>query len=443
MADVNKIDLKQFMLWYSQAGTPTIKVTSRYDAKAKSLRLKVSQSTPPTPGQKTKKPLHIPLAIGLLDERGRNMMDTEILSVTKAKQEFVIDDVRSRPVLSLLRDFSAPVRLDYPYTDDELLFLLAKDGDAFCRWEAGNKLLTKYLLQRASGAKIDENAAQKLMSAFGQLLLNKHLDAAFKSMALALPSEGELGLTLAADKQLIDPDALYAARRDLTIMASRALSSEFETTCRSFAKLSATATDGVSMGKRSLKNLCLYYRAAERDEAILHDIHKQATTSRNMTDQVAALGILAETSSPWRDKALAAFDKKWRGQPTIMDKWLAVQASGKHKDVLRDVKVLMQHPAYDAKNPNRISALIGAFAGNVLGFHAKDGSGYRFIADQIVAIDAINPHSAARLCKAFARWRDYDAGRQSMMRQELERLAGSRKLSANSSEIVTKSLAPQ
>jgi len=440
MADANKINLDQFMRWYSQAGTPNVKVTSRYDASAKTLTLVVKQSTPPTPGQKTKKPLHIPLAVGLLDDKGRDLIGTPILSVTKAREEFVFKNIKTKPVVSLLRDFSAPVRLDYPYTDDELLFLLGKDSDPFCRWEAGNKLLTQYLLTLADGGDVPPAQVRKLIDALGALLRDKRVDAAFKAMALSLPSEGELGLTLAAAGKPINPDALYVTRKALVGLIGEVLRKDFEREQKNLASLSPQATDGVSMGKRSLKNLCLAYRAAGEDAAVLKQAYKQATTSTNMTDQVAALGILSETTSPLRDKAFAAFAKRWKKAPTIMDKWLAVQAGAKCKGVLRDVQRLMKHPAFDMKNPNRISALIGVFAGNIVGFHAKDGSGYRFIADMILKIDPINPHSAARLCKQFARWRDYDPRLQKLMVKELHRLAKA-KLSPNSSEIVTKSLA--
>jgi aminopeptidase N len=443
MADANRIDLRQFMRWYSQAGTPVLKVASHYDAKAKTLRLIVRQSTQPTPGQTIKKPLHIPLAVGLLDDKGRDLMATRILSVTKAQEEFIFRGMKAMPVLSLLRDFSAPVRLIYPYTDDELLFLLAKDSDPFCRWEAGNKLLTKYLLALATKKPVAEKNRTKLVDALGNLLRDNRLDAAFKAMGLSLPTEGELGLALAADGLLIDMDALYAARKALIGRIGAGLREDFEQVQAKLAKLSPMATDGASMGRRSLKNLCLFYRAAGGDEAALRQAYRQATASRNMTDQVAALGILADTNSPLRRKAFAAFEKRWKKAPTIMDKWLAAQAGAKRKGVLQDVRRLMKHPAFDIRNPNRISALIGAFAGNIVGFHAKDGSGYRFIAAMIAAIDPINPHSAAALCKQFARWRDYDARRQSLMLKELRRLAAQKKLSANSSEVVTKSLKSQ
>jgi aminopeptidase N len=249
-----------------------------------------------------------------------------------------------------------------------------------------------------------------------------------------------LGLALAAAGKPVNPDALYAARKSLIGIIAAALRPDFEKARKSLVSLGPTATDGVSMGKRSLKNMCLSYLAVGEDDGVLKEAFKQATTSVNMTDQVVALGVLAETGSPLRDRALAVFERKWKKMPTIMDKWLAVQAGAKRKGVLKDVRRLLKHPAFTLKNPNRISALIGVFAGNIVGFHAKDGSGYRFIADMIVTIDPINPHSAAALCKQFARWRDYDPSRQKSMLKELRRLKAHKKLSANCAEIVAKSL---
>ena len=440
MADANKIDLKQFMLWYSQAGTPVLKITSSYDAKKKKLKLHIEQSCPPTPGQKKKSALHIPLAFGLLDNKGKDIIGTRILSIKKSREEYVFENIKTKPVLSLLRDFSAPVRLIYPYRDEELLFLLAHDTDPFNRWESGYKLLTKYLLNAACHKPVAPKTLETLISALGNVLRDPKLDAAFKAMTLSLPSEGELGLALRAQGVLIEVDALYATRKEMVRHIAKALQSDFRVLHDQLSKISGSATDGVSMGKRSLKNLCLSYLAVSEEKAVLERVYKQATTSNNMTDQIAALNILSDTNSPLRLKALALFEKRWKKVPTIMDKWLAVQAARRHKDVLKQVKLLLKHPAFNIKNPNRISALIGAFAGNGLGFHAKDGSGYRFIADMIEKIDPINPQSAASLSKTFARFRDYDLKRQKLMQKELARLARNKKLSKNSSEIVIKSL---
>ena len=439
MADANRLDIKQFMLWYSQAGTPSVSVTSAYNAKAKTYTLTATQTCPPTPGQPRKLPMHIPLAVGLLDAQGKDLIGTQILSLTKPKQAFVFKNIKAPPVPSLLRDFSAPVRLSYPYTDAELLFLLAHDSDPFNRWEASVKLLTKYLLNLASGKGVREADLDRLTAALGDVLNDGALDASFKAMTLSLPSEGELGLALAAAGKPIDPGALYVARKGLVLFIAEALGEDFERMHRQLRSTDPLATDGVTMGLRSLKNLCLGYLAVQEDAAVLTRVLKQ-TGSKNMTEQVAALSILGDTRAPARAQALAAFEKRWRKNPNIMDKWLAIQAASRRPDVLRDVKRLLKHPAFDLTNPNRFSALIGSFAGNIVGFHNKDGSGYRFIADMILKIDPLNPHSAAGLAKAFARWRDYEPGRRKLMLAQLKRLQVAKKLSANTAEIVGKSV---
>ncbi|MDE1901169.1 MAG: aminopeptidase N [Alphaproteobacteria bacterium] len=435
ISDANKTDLTQFMLWYRQAGTPILDISSRYDAKAKRLTLTVRQSCKPTPGQPVKKPLHIPLAVGMLDKRGKDIIGTQILSVKKARETFTFDNIAEKPVLSLLRDFSAPVTVNYDYTDEELLFLLAHDSDPFCRWEAGFTLATKYLLNKPTAAQ--ESA---FIAALGATLRDKKLDPDFKAMVLSLPGEGELGLALRARGALIDPDMLYAARKNMVRRIGAALHDDFAAMHGVLAKsVKDTAADGATMGRRALKNLCLSYLAANGDAKILQRAFKQ-TASKNMTDRIAALAILSEHDTALRAKAFAAFEKKWRKSPTIMDKWFAVQAGAKRADVLKTVQGLMKHPSFTLKNPNRISALIGGFGGNLTGFHAKDGSGYRFIADMIMEIDPINPHSAAALAKNFARWRDYDTGRQKLMQAQLKRLATHKGFSPNTAEVVAKSL---
>ncbi|MDR3423667.1 MAG: aminopeptidase N [Alphaproteobacteria bacterium] len=436
ISDANKLDPTQFMRWYNQAGTPVLDVSSRYDANAKTLSLTIRQSCKPTPGQPKKLPLHIPFAVGLLDHNGKDIIGTKVLSLKKPREVFTFDNIKEKPVLSLLRDFSAPVRLNYPYTNEELLFLLAHDSDPFSRWEAGFKLATQCLLDE-DGAR-NEKA---FIAALGNVLRDKKLDPAFKSMVLSLPAESELGLALQAQRKLIDVDALYAARKALVKRIAVLLQDDFAAEHARLAKsVKDSAADGAARGQRGLKNLCLSYLAATGDAKTLKQVFHQATKSKNMTDQIAALNILSETKSPLRDRAFAAFEKKWKKVPTIMDKWLAVQANARRGDVLKTVRKLMRHPAFTLNNPNRVGALIGVFASNGLGFHAKDGSGYRFIADMILQIDPINAHRAGGIAKAFTRWRDYDPARQKLMLAELKRLSKQKNLSANTAEVVEKSL---
>ncbi len=439
MSSANKIDLKQFMRWYKQAGTPVLDVESRYDADAKELTLSVRQSCRPTPGQPHKKPLHIPFAIGLLSRRGKDLVGTRVLSLKKPLETYTFSNIKQKPVLSLLRNFSAPVRLNYAYTEAELLFLLAHDSDPFSRWEAGFKLATQLLLDPSPES---ENA---FIAALGEALRDPCLDADFKAMVLTLPTEAELGLAQKTKGRFIDPDALYEARSQLIKRIAIQLKKDFEKEHKRLSRLvKDTAADGATMGRRSLKNLCLSYLARVGDQKILKTVFTQATKSANMTDTIAALGILADSrlgaAAPLRKKALAAFEKKWKSTPTLMDKWFAVQASARQKDVLKTVRALMRHRTFTIKNPNRISALIGSFAANGLGFHSETGAGYRFIADMILKIDSVNPLSAASIAKNFARWLDYTPKRRQLMHVQLKRINAHKKLSRNTSEVVSKSL---
>lgn len=441
MADANKLDLSQFKLWYSQAGTPTLDVASKYDAKAKTLKLTVKQSCPPTPGQPKKKPMHMPLSIGLLDAvSGKDLIGTRVLQVTKAKEEFTITNVKTKPVLSLLRDFSAPVYLNYAYTDEELVFLMAHDSDPFCRWEAGFKLSTKYLLALAGG---DKPPVDKLVEAFRKILNDGTIDPAFKSMLLTLPSESELGGAQRAAGQPVAVDALYKATDTLRLKMAKALYDDFVRIHGSL-KVAEDAIDGASAAKRSLRNLCLSYicmpGVVQGDKKWLQLAFDTVATSANMTDQAHALRVLARSDSPLYARALTAFERRWRKSSLIMDDWLRVQAGARMGDVLADVQRLMQHKHFDLKNPNTARSLLGVFAINMKAFHAKDGSGYRFIADMIIKADPVNPFIASTLAKNFTTWRDYDSKRQQLMLKELKRLSKV-KLSVNAMEIVSKSLA--
>ncbi len=435
MAAANDIDLSQFMLWYSQAGTPVLKIRSSYDEKTKEYTLRVKQSTPPTPDQKRKKPLYMPFSIGLLDSKGNDMKGTFVIDLMAKDESFVFLNAEEKPVPSLLRDFSAPVRIDYPYTDTEFLLLMAHDSDPFNRWDAGQKILSKYVL---SG----EVLPSALLDALRKIIKDKKLDAGTKAAMLALPSEGELGLMLMVQGKKSDPVKLYRQRQAVIKAMAENLSQElWEMYEKLDGALSERASDGAARGQRSLKNMCLAYLNKAESENVIPLAFAAATASRNMTDKIAGLSVLVDGASAFKDKALAKFAKTYKKEPTIMDSWLSVQAAARHDKVLADVKKLMKHPAFDMKNPNRVSALIGAFVGNPLGFHAADGKGYAFVASLAMRLDKINPSAAARLVKPFLRWRDFTPKRQKLLRAELKMLAAKPKLSPNLREIVTKALA--
>lgn len=433
--EISKIDLSQFMLWYAQAGTPVLDIVGKYEADKKRYSLKVKQSCPPTPGQPHKKPMHMPFAVGLLDQKGRDLIGTKLLQLKKANETFVFENVAQKPVPSLLRQFSAPVRLNFAYTDEELLFLMANDTDAFNKWEAAQKLYMKLLLSNAM-------PGSEFVAALGAVLKDAKLEGETRAMTLALPSEQEVGLALKASGQLIDPVKLYLRRREIVTTLSTGLQNELWQTYRSISKtLKDTATDGKARGMRSLKNTCLGWLMRADSKAVLPLASQLVEKTKNMTDQITGLNILAEHSSPQSEKMLALFEKRYRKNPNIMDHWLSAQASARREDVLATVKKLVQHPAFDMNNPNRVSALLGYFAGNPLGFHATNGSGYKYIASLIPDLDKVNPQAAARLAKPFLRWRDYDEKRQSLMKSNLDSLAKKTKLSKNIREVIEKSLA--
>ncbi len=434
MAEVNKIDLDQFMRWYSQAGTPVLKVRSRYDAKKKEYTLTVEQKTPPTPGQPKKKPFYMPFSVGLLDEKGRDMKGTFVIDLSLAKDKITFLNVESKPVPSLLRDFSAPVRVDYPYTDEELLLLMAHDSDPFNRWDAGQKMFVKIILE-------EKELPEAFIGGLRNILRDKKLDAGTKTAMLSLPSETELGLFVTAKGKKIDPIKLYHQRQRVVRAIAQALEEDFWETYETLEKtLSEKAIDGISRGKRSLKNLCLSYlsKVAPDDAAAL--AASAVTSSFNMTDKVAGLFLLAESESPLKKKALAHFEKTYAKTPTILDNWFMALASARRPDALKTVKKLMKHKVFTLKNPNRVMALIGSFIGNPLGFHAPDGSGYAFIAEVTALEDKINPVAAARLAKSFLRWRDFEPKNQKGMKKALQKLAAVKNLSSDVREVVSKAL---
>lgn len=435
MADANDMDLSQFMLWYSQAGTPTVKVRSSYDAKKKEYTLRIQQKTLPTAGQKTKKPLYMPFSLSLLDEQGKDMKGTFIIDLMARDEDFVFLNAEVEPVPSLFRDFSAPVNVDYPYTDDELILLMGADADPFNRWDAGQKILKKYIL---SGRKLPAS----LIGALKKILQAKRIDDGTKAAMLTMPSETELGLAMTAKKKPIDPIELYKKRQRIIVEMAENLSDDLWSTYETIeSSLKKKDTDGVARGQRSLKHLCLAYLAKVEMENVQPLAFAAATDPRNMTDLMAGLHILCDGTSKAKTQALDLFAKTYKADPVVMDNWLSAQALARHDKVLRDVKKLMKHPAFELTNPNRVSALIGAFIGNPLGFHAEDGSGYVFVGQVVAKLDKINPSKAARLMTPFLRWRDFTPKRQKLMRAELKKLDDKKTLSANVREIVSKALA--
>ena len=448
MSAANGRDLTQFERWYSQAGTPRVTAQTYYDAAGKTYDITLSQSCPATPGQAKKLSFHIPVAVGLLDSSGKDMtlkldgevaaIGTVVLELTSAQQTFRFAEVNEKPVPSMLRNFSAPVVLEYDYSEDELAFLMAHDSDPFNRWEAGQRLATRRLLALTSASQQSDalSVDPALSDSLRATLNDAQLDPAFRETVLTLPAE----TVIAEQMDVIDPQAIHTARRFLRHSLAQALRADFLAAYKANQTGSAYSPDATSSGKRALKNLALSY-IAELDDADAHALAQaQYDGANNMTDRMASLSALANSHAPGKVAALARFYSEFEQEPLVIDKWFSLQAMARTTDVTA-VRKLMQHKAFSIKNPNRARSLIFSFCnGNPSRFHAIDGSGYVFWAEQVIALDAINPQVAARLARSLDRWRKYAPELQQKMHAALKQVAAA-KLSKDTKEVVTKSLA--
>jgi aminopeptidase N len=448
MADASGRDLEQFERWYSQAGTPVVRAEGHYDAHAQTYTLTLAQSCPPTAGQSDKLPFHIPVAVGLLGASGRDLPltiggkdhgTTAMLELVEAEQVFVFEGVPEKPTPSLLRDFSAPVVLQYGYRDAELLHLFSHDSDPVNRWEAGQRLAMSRLLRLAGVAagpgamELDET----FVEAMRKILTDESLDAAFREQALLLPSE----TMIAEQVDEVNPMAIHMARQFMRAVIGERLRSELLAQYRANQTPGEYSADAVSIGRRALKNLALAYLTAMPDDEAIELARKQFDEAGNMTDRVAALGALIHARAPAATDALARFYNEFKHEALVVDKWFTMQATASTTDV-RQVRALMKHPAFNLRNPNRARSLVSSFcAGNPVQFHAADGSGYAFWAEQVIALDALNPQVASRLARAMDRWRRYAPALQVHMKKALQQVAGLKKLSNDVREVVTKALA--
>ncbi|MGE0388199.1 MAG: aminopeptidase N [Gammaproteobacteria bacterium] len=424
MADASGTDLAQFKRWYDTAGTPQLRCRGQWDAGAGRFTLEVEQSPNP--------PFHIPLAVGLLGADGSDLLPegTRVLSVRAPTERFVFDDLPARPVPSLLRGFSAPVVLRYDYTEDELLHLLAHDTDPFNRWDAGQRLACAIILERGG------EASAAFLEACGRVLAAAATDPAFAAEVLALPTES----SLAEQIDRVDPDALHSARNRLRRAIASTLRDGLQSAYERFDCPGPYSPDATASGRRSLRNLALGY-LMELDDGAFHALcARQYERADNMTDALAALGLLANCDCPQRLPALESFYGRWQHEPLVTDKWLAVQAGSRLPGTLVRVRELLAHPAFDIKVPNKVYALVSSFNANHVRFHAADGGGYRFLADMVITLNRINPQVAARMARGFDRWRRFDAGRQAHARAALTSVRDSAGLSNDVAEIVTKAL---
>jgi aminopeptidase N len=445
MEDASGRDLTQFRLWYSQAGTPELHVSDHFDPATGDYELKVKQRCPATPCQDTKPAFHIPLAMGLLNGDGEELPlaggdKTEILNITEPEQVFTFKGLKQKPVPSLLREFSAPVKLFYPYQRDELMFLMANDSDGFSRWDAAQKLAVD-IMQALIADYVPQAEMQldnRLVTAFKSVLEAEGLDKAMVSKVLTLPSEAYLSEL----SDCVDVDAIFEVRN----FVKRTLAEKLQSTLLSVYKENDTddvyQPDADSVARRSLKNLCLSYLMSLETDAYLELAKRQYEKADNMTDMQTALVLVAHSAfEDDADKLLADFYNCWKSESLVVNLWLSIQAANPTEGALARVNALMEHSAFDRKNPNKLRSLISVFcAQNSVNFHSLDGSGYRFLADRIIELNKQNPQIAARMLTPLTRWKKFSTQRQALMLAELERIRDSGELSKDVFEVVSKSL---
>jgi aminopeptidase N len=448
MAKANGRNLAQFERWYSQSGTPQLKVESHYDAAKQTYALTLSQSSKPSKAQKHPLPFHIPVAVGLLDSKGRDMplyltgaskpVTTCVLELTRAKQTFTFTRVRSRPTPSLLRNFSAPVEMAYDYTDKELAHLMAHDSDAFNRWEAGQRLAMQRLMkliaqvQRGEALTLDALFTDALRST----LNDRTLDPSFIEVMLTLPSEA----MLAEQCKVIDPQAIHSARQFMRKTIAQRLKADLIAAYEANLTPGQYRPDAKSAGKRGLKNLCLAYLLAWDGKSTQQLALAQVNSADNMTDRLAALMGLVNAGSELAVTPLKRFYAAYQDEALVIDKWFSLQAVAETTDV-DTVRKLTQHPAFTLKNPNRARSLIFSFCnGNPSQFHAADGSGYAFWAEQVIALNKLNPQVAARLVRTLDHWKKYKPALKKQMQSALQKVAAIKGLSRDVHEVVERTL---
>ncbi|AJY48196.1 aminopeptidase N [Martelella endophytica] len=447
--DATGRDLSHFALWYHQAGTPVISVQSAYDEAASTLSLTLQQKTPPTPGQKEKKPLHIPLRVGLIGPNGDGMEPSavsggerteDVLHLTEAEQTFVFKGIGARPAISVNRDFSAPVKVNFEQSRDDRMAIARFETDLVARWDAINGLALQALVEATAAVRagtpisVDPALAEALIETAG----DETLEPAFRALALTLPSELDIGRELGRD---IDPDAIHAARRTVFGSLAREGAERFRQLVDALSGDTEFSPNADSAGRRALRNTALAYLASATDEPGAARAAYDAAT--NMTDMIAALRILAHQFPDAEETAavLDDFRHRFAGEPLVLDKWFGAQATIPGEEALERVKRLMQDEAFDALNPNRVRALVGAFASsNPTGFNRPDGAGYRFFADFILDADKRNPTLTARLMTVMRSFEALEVGRQAKARTELERIAGHETLSRNLRDIIDRML---
>ncbi|MER9397400.1 aminopeptidase N [Mesorhizobium sp. M0615] len=448
--DASGRDLSQFALWYHQAGTPNLTVSSTHNPATREFTLEIEQSVPPTPSESRKRLMHIPLAFGLVGAGGEPVtyggvegaaVEDGVIHIRKRRHMVRFSGVAERPAVSLNRGFSAPITLSVEQKADDQFFLAGHDSDAFARWQAFNTLLTDALIaafrQILGGAKPAFTA--RLTGLAGKIAGDETLEPAYRALALSLPGEADIARDIGRN---IDPDAIFAAREALALAIARANQQTFTDLYGRLADDGPFSPDAASAGRRALRNILLDYLSLLPKGAALAARHFETAT--NMTDRAAALTVLAHRhdGSPEAIKALADFEARYGADPLVMDKWFQIQASVPGRRTVDTVRELTGHAAFSMANPNRVRSLVGTFASaNQTGFHRADGEGYRFFTQTVLEVEKRNPQVAARLATALRSWRSLEPGRQAKAREALLAIAGAENLSADLRDIVERTLA--
>ncbi len=461
MEEASGTDLSQFRRWYSQAGTPVLDISGTYDSDTRCYTLSVKQHCPPSPGQPKKESFYIPLRVGLLGRNGEELPlqlageseasapTDRVLALSESEQDFVFQNVSEKPIPSLLRSFSAPVRLNFDYSDEELVFLMVHDTDGFNRWNASQQLSTnamkRLMAARNSGETLQ--LGELLLNAYGGVLdsaiQEREADKAMLAHLLSLPAES----SMIEQAEVADVEGIHEVREFVANQIAISLEEKFAQVYS--ANLSDEGStefrvDADAIAQRALKNCALGFLSRTQNSKWLTAAKDQFDNAENMTDQFSALRILAHSASAEGKEmgkaALSSFFEQWQHEALVVDQWFAVQASNPQPSALSQVNTLMQHEAFSIKNPNKVRSLIGVFCGqNHVNFHNADGSGYEFLADQVIALDKLNPQIAARLLTPLTRWKKFDSGRQALMQVQLQRIKSTPELSKDTFEVVEKS----
>ena len=445
-ADVSGRDMTQFMRWYNQAGTPEMTVVTRYDAARKTYTLEAKQSVPPTPGQPSKEPMVIPLSLGLVGKDGRDLplspaknVDHGVLVLNEPSQSVTFAGIDEKPVLSINRGFSAPIKLNADLDGGDLAFLAAHDSDAFNRWQALQTVSMRLSIDNVARLRAGNapRTDEHLIAALAAILDDAKLGPAFVALALTPPGEGDVAREIGRD---IDPDAIFTARRALRADIGQKLGPALVEAYAGLAVPGPYSPDATSAGRRALRNVALDLMAATGAPEAVARAARQYDTADNMTDRLAALTTLSLNAAPERERALADFYARYAADALVIDKWFSLQALIPQPDTLDQVHTLTAHPAFSFANPNRVRALIGAFAGNQTQFNRADGAGYDFVAGNVLGLDRKNPQLAARLATAFRTWRTLEPGRRGKAQAALERIKATANLSRDLADIVERAL---